>query len=155
MTFCWWWMKSKWASIAPASYGALSTSVALETMKMLEEEGFEANVMAKGAYFLEGLKELQKRHRIIGDVDGLGLALRAEICKQDRYTPDKAMMDWIAEQGMKGDLKVAGKKYGLVLDVGGYHKNVITLAPSLLITKEEMDLALNLLDQLFTQAKTR
>jgi 4-aminobutyrate aminotransferase / (S)-3-amino-2-methylpropionate transaminase / 5-aminovalerate transaminase len=63
------------------------------------------------------------------------------------------MMDWIAEQGMKGDLKVAGKKYGLVLDVGGYHKNVITLAPSLLITKEETDLALNLLDQLFTRAK--
>jgi len=65
------------------------------------------------------------------------------------------MMDWIAEQGMKGDLKVAGKKYGLVLDVGGYHKNVITFAPSLLITKAEIDLALNLLDQLFTQAKTR
>src|SRR6267142_2617560 len=133
----------------------MGTAVALETMKMLEEEDFETSVMAKGAYFLAGLKDLQKRHRIIGDVDGLGLALRAEICKEDAYTPDKAMMDWMAEQGMKGDLKVAGKKYGLVLDVGGYHKNVITLAPSLLITKEEMDLALNLLDRLFTQAKTR
>jgi 4-aminobutyrate aminotransferase/(S)-3-amino-2-methylpropionate transaminase len=50
---------------------------------------------------------------------------------------------------------VAGKKYGLVLDIGGYNKNVITLAPSLLITKDEMDLALNLLDQLFTRAKKR
>ena len=133
----------------------MGTAVALETMKMLEEQDFETSVMAKGAYFLAGLKDLQKRHRIIGDVDGLGLALRAEICKEDGYTPDKAMMDWIAEQGMKGDLKVAGKKYGLVLDVGGYHKNVITFAPSLLITKAEIDLALNLLDQLFTQAKTR
>src|SRR5256886_15481773 len=52
----------------------LGTAVALETLKMLEEEDFETSVMAKGAYFLEGLKELQKRHRIIGDVDGLGLA---------------------------------------------------------------------------------
>jgi len=133
----------------------MGTAVALETMKLLEEQDFETTVAVKGAYFLEGLKDLQKRHRIIGDVDGLGLALRAEICKQDGYTPDKAMMDWIAEQGMQGDLKVAGKKYGLVLDVGGYHKNVITFAPSLLITKAEIDLALNLLDQLFARAKTR
>src|SRR5258707_3960020 len=71
----------------------LGTAVALETMKMLEEEGFETSVMAKGAYFLEGLKDLKKRHRIIGDVDGLGLALRAEICKEDAYNPAKAMMD--------------------------------------------------------------
>jgi 4-aminobutyrate aminotransferase-like enzyme len=133
----------------------MGTAVALETLKMVEEGDFETSVAAKGTYLLEGLKELQKRHRIIGDVDGLGLALRAEICREDGYTPDKAMMDWIAEQGMKGDLKVAGKKYGLVLDIGGYHKNVITLAPSLLITKDEMDLALNLLDQLFTRAKKR
>ncbi len=133
----------------------MGTAVALETMKMLEEGDFETSVAEKGAYFLEGLKDLQRRHKIIGDVDGLGLALRAEICKGDGYTPDKEMMDWIAEQGLRGELKVAGKKYGLVLDVGGYYKNVITLAPSLLITKEEIDLALNLLDQLFGQAKKK
>ena len=64
-------------------------------------------------------------------------------------------MDWIFERGMAGDLEVAGKKYGLVLDVGGYYKNVITLAPSLLITKDEIELALNLLDQLFTEAEKK
>jgi 4-aminobutyrate aminotransferase-like enzyme len=42
-----------------------------------------------------------------------------------------------------------------VLDVGGYYKNVITLAPNLLITREEIDLALTLLDQLFTRAAKR
>ena len=40
-----------------------------------------------------------------------------------------------------------GKSYGLVLDIGGYHKNVVTLAPSLHISRDEMDLALKLLDQ--------
>ena len=34
----------------------------------------------------------------------------------------------------------------LILDVGGYYKNVITLAPSLEITHEEIDLAIELLD---------
>ena len=55
--------------------------------------------------------------------------------------------------GLKGDLEHNGKKIGLVLDVGGYYKNVITLAPSLEITHEEIDLALALLDQLLTKAK--
>jgi 4-aminobutyrate aminotransferase-like enzyme len=37
----------------------------------------------------------------------------------------------------------------LVLDVGGYYKNVFTLAPSFTISREESDLALELLTQLF------
>jgi 4-aminobutyrate aminotransferase-like enzyme len=64
-------------------------------------------------------------------------------------------MDWLCDEGMKGDLQVGNKVYGLVLDVGGYHKNVITLAPNLLISLEEIDLALTLLDQLFTRAARR
>jgi 4-aminobutyrate aminotransferase/(S)-3-amino-2-methylpropionate transaminase len=51
-------------------------------------------------------------------------------------------------EGLKGDLNVGGKPMGLILNVGGYHKNVITLAPSLDITTEEIDLALKLLDAL-------
>jgi 4-aminobutyrate aminotransferase/(S)-3-amino-2-methylpropionate transaminase len=133
----------------------MGTAVALETMKMVNEQDFGAAVMAKGAYFLDGLRQLQKRHVIIGDVDGLGLALRVEICQDDGFTPDKATMDWLCDEGMKGDLQVGTKMYGLVLDVGGYHKNVITLAPNLLISREEIDLALSLLDQLLTRAARR
>ncbi|SCB45533.1 aspartate aminotransferase family protein [Rhizobium multihospitium] len=133
----------------------MGTAVALETMKMLEEQDFGAAIMEKGAHFLDGLKQLQKRHATVGEVDGLGLALRMEICKDDSYTPDKATLDWMCDEGMKGDLQVGGKTYGLVLDVGGYHKNVITLAPNLLITREEIDLALALLDQLLTRAARR
>ncbi|MGV1758679.1 aminotransferase class III-fold pyridoxal phosphate-dependent enzyme [Rhizobium sp. P44RR-XXIV] len=133
----------------------MGTAVALETMKMLEEEDFGAAIMEKGAHFLDGLQQLQKRHAIVGEVDGLGLALRMEICEEDSYTPSKATMDWMCDEGMKGDLQVGSKTYGLVLDVGGYHKNVITFAPNLLITREEIDLALNLLDQLLTRAARR
>src|SRR3954468_22113026 len=65
----------------------LGTAVGLETMKMLAETDYESMVMAKGAHFLAGLKDVQKRHPEIGDVDGLGLALRAEICEADGVTP--------------------------------------------------------------------
>jgi 4-aminobutyrate aminotransferase/(S)-3-amino-2-methylpropionate transaminase len=126
----------------------MGTAVGLEVMKMLAEGDYETSVAEKGAYFLEGLKDLQKRWPQIGDVDGLGLALRAEICEADGWTPNKALLDQMAEEGMKGDLEVDGKRHGLILDVGGYHKNVITLAPSLHISHEEIDLGLKLLDQL-------
>jgi 4-aminobutyrate aminotransferase-like enzyme len=129
----------------------LGTAVALETLRMVEETNLGAQVTAKGAYFLAGLEELKRRHAVVGDVDGLGLALRMEICEADGYTPNKALVDRMVDVALAGDLVVDGKRQGLVLDIGGYHKNVITLAPSLLITQEEIDLALKLLDALLTR----
>jgi 4-aminobutyrate aminotransferase-like enzyme len=129
----------------------LGTAVALETVKMLDETDYESMCFSKGAYFLEGLQNLKKRYSIIGDVDGLGMALRMEICGTDGFTPDKAMTDRMVDEAMKGDLEVGGKRYGLVLDIGGYYKNVVTLAPALTITREEMDLALALLDRLLAR----
>ena len=126
----------------------MGTAIALEAMKMMAENDYEKSVAEKGAYFLEGLKELQKRWPQIGDVDGLGLALRAEICEADGFTPNKALLDQMAEEGMKADIDIDGRKYGLILDVGGYYKNIITLAPSLEISKDEIDLGLKLIDAL-------
>jgi 4-aminobutyrate aminotransferase-like enzyme len=133
----------------------LGTAVGLEMFKMTSEVDYGAMVMAKGKYFLEGLQDLQKRFPIIGDVDGLGLALRCEICGPDGFAPDKATLDYMVEEGMKGDMVVDGQKLGLILDVGGYYKNVITLAPSLEISYPEIDLGLKLLEQLLVRATTR
>ena len=130
------------------SSNPLGTAVALETMRMLDEHDYQAETETKGRFLLDGLKDLKKRYRIIGDVDGLGMALRMEICTEDGFTPDKAMVDRMCDEAMKGDFEVNGKRYGLVLDIGGYYKNVVTLAPSLDISQEEMELALVLLDQL-------
>ena len=129
----------------------MGTAVALETLRMATQGDYERSVTEKGAYFLEGLRELQRRWPQVGDVDGLGLALRCELCEADGFTPDKALMDRMVAEGLKGDLDVDGKPMGLILNVGGYYKNVITLAPSLEITRVEIDLALKLLDMLLTR----
>ncbi|MGL4861308.1 MAG: aspartate aminotransferase family protein [Enterobacteriaceae bacterium] len=131
----------------------LGTAVGLEVMNMLAERDYEKQVMESGAYFLEGLKSLQSRHVEIGDVDGLGLALRAELCTTDGFTPNKALLDKMVDIGLAGDLTYQGKKTGLVLDVGGYYKNVITFAPSLEISRAEIDQAIELLDQALVLAK--
>ena len=131
------------------SSNPLGTAVALETLKLMSETDYETLTREKGAYLLENLRDLKRRYKIIGDVDGMGMALRIEVCRDDGFTPDKAIVDRMVDEAMKADLDVGGKRYGLVLDIGGYYKNVITLAPSLDITYEEIDLAMKLLDQLF------
>lgn len=128
----------------------LGTAVALEAMKMMAEEDYETMVAQKGAYFLQGIQELKTRYKMIGDVDGLGMALRIEICEpHDSFTPSKALVDRMVDEALKGDLEVDGRSYGLVLDIGGYYKNVITLAPPLTMSYPEIDLAMRLLDALF------
>jgi 4-aminobutyrate aminotransferase-like enzyme len=131
------------------SSNTLGTAVGLEAVRMMTETDYEALVGAKGAYFLQRLKALQKRYpKVVGDTDGMGLALRIEICQADGHTPDRALTDRMFAEGMKGDLDAHGRKMGLVLDVGGYYKNVFTLAPSFTITEDEIDLSMELFEQL-------
>ena len=54
--------------------------------------------------------------------------------------------------GLSGKLSAGGKKRGLVLDVGGYYKNVFTLAPSFYITEKEMDLGVELFEEALVKA---
>lgn len=131
----------------------LGTALGLEVLKMTAEVDFGKQVCDSGAYFLDGLRALQRRHPEIGDVDGMGLALRAEICQADGFTPNRELLDVMVDIGLSGTLEYEGRKTGLVLDVGGYYKNVITFAPSLMITRAEIDQAMTLLDQLITRAK--
>ena len=85
---------------------------------------------------------------IIGDADGMGMALRIEICHEDGFEPDRELTDKIFAEGMKGDLDARGRRSGLVLDVGGYYKNVFTLAPCFDMTEAEIDIAVELFEQL-------
>ena len=96
---------------------------------------------------------LKSKHENIGDVGGIGFALRIEITEKDRFTPNKKICEFLQEEGLKGDLTYNNKKYGLVLNNGGFYKNIITLVPSLYITDDEIDMAIALLDELFRRVE--
>ncbi len=137
------------------SANPLGTAAGLEVMKIFEERDYETLVREKGAYFLSLLRALQRRYPEIGEVDGLGLALRMEMCEADGRTPNRALADRMFQRGLQGRLNANGRPMGLILDIGGYYKNVITLAPSLEITYAEMDLAHELLDRILTECTAR
>jgi len=124
-----------------------------EVVNYLESnrEELEKSVAEKGRYFLEGLKFLEKKHRRIGLVDGLGLALRIECVAEDGYTPDAGLMSKVVNEGYRGDLTYRGKKCGLILNTGSHYKNSLTLVPPITISHDEIDMAVDLIDQLFTR----
>ena len=132
---------------ATFSSNPLGTAVGLAVMNLIEDADYEKTVPAKGKYFVARLKKLQKKYPQVGEVDGLGLALRIEICQKDGFTPNRELTDEIMNIGLSGKLTAGGRPQGLVLDVGGYYKNVFTLAPSLEITEKEMDLAVELFEE--------
>jgi len=129
------------------SSNPLGTAIGLETMKIIEESDFALQIPKKGEYFISRLKKLRNKYPQVGDVNGLGLALRVEICQKDGFTPNKPLTDAIANIGLSGNLSSGGKKRGLILDVGGYYKNVFTIAPSFYITNEEIDLGVDLFEE--------
>ena len=134
------------------SSNSLGTALGVETMKLIEEENFSVSVPKKGEYFVSALKKLAKKYPQIGDVGGIGLAIRIEMCQSDGFTPNRELTDAITEIGLSGNLKAGGKRMGLILDVGGYFKNVFTLAPSLYITEKEIDLSVELFEQALKKA---
>lgn len=134
------------------SSNPLGTAVGLEVMNLIEESDFGVEVNEKGSYFLSRLKTLKKKYPEIGDVDGLGLALRIEMCQKDGYTPSRELADSIEQIGLSGKLSAGGKRRGLILDIGGYYKNTFTLAPSFYITKKEIDLGIDLFEEALLKA---
>ncbi len=134
------------------SSNPLGTAAGLAVMDLIEDSNFDVDIPKRGAYFLKQLKALQKKYPYIGQVDGLGLALRMEMCEKDGFTPNRELTNAIKNIGLSGELSAGGKKRGLVLDAGGYYKNAFTLAPSLYITEEEIDLSVLLFEEALQKA---
>ncbi len=140
---------------ATFSANPLGTAAGLAVMDLIEDEDFAVSVPRKGAYFLEKLSALRRRYPCIGHVEGLGLALRIEMTRDDGRTPNRELTDAIMNLGLSGTLTAGGRRRGLVLDIGGYYKNVFTLAPSLYITEEEIDLGVALFEEALRRALGR
>ena len=138
------------------SSNTLGTATGLAVMKVFQERDYTPVVLRKGTLFLNKLRDIQSRHPEVGDVQGLGLALRMEMCEADGFTPNRALADRMFQVGLDGGLPIGPSgKMGLVLDIGGYYKNVITLAPSLEISDRDIDLAAVALEHVLMQAKAQ
>jgi len=138
-----------------STFGSNPLGVALgcATFDWIAGKDYESSVAEAGTRLLEGLKDIQKRHSEIGDVDGLGLAVRIEICQADGFTPNRELTDRIKENALNKSVDTDMGRLRLVLDIGGYYKNVFTLAPKLDIQADTIDRFLQMFEEIFIDSK--
>lgn len=141
---------SSWAPGAHVSTFAgytLGCAVALEVLKIMEEEKLVHRSAEMGKYFLDGLRDLQEKHPILGHVDGRGLYIGIEFVK-DRKTKEPAIeeTDFMFNRCLEK---------GLLFEKGGYFYNRFQLIPALTIDKAEIDYALRVFDETFGEAEKK
>jgi ornithine--oxo-acid transaminase len=106
----------------------LAAAVARTSLKVLVEEDMIGNAAEMGAYFLERLKKIDQP--LVKEVRGRGLMIAVE------FHPEAG--------GARQYAKALAKKGVLCKET---HVNTIRFAPPLVITKEEIDWALKIIEE--------
>ncbi|MHC1728138.1 MAG: aspartate aminotransferase family protein [Syntrophobacteraceae bacterium] len=115
----------------------VACAAALAAIGYIESEGLAAHAAELGRYALARMRTMMGKHPLIGDVRGLGLLMGMELIR-NRTSRERATDE--AEAVMYAALS-RGLSFKLTMG------NILTLTPALTITKEEMDKALDILDE--------
>ena len=112
-------------------------AAALATLDVIEKEGLLANSAEVGNHMLKRMADWPRKHKLVGDVRGRGLMVGVEIVK-DKKTKEygAAERDRIIELAFERGL--------LFLGCG---PSTIRIAPPLVVSKDEADVAVDVLDE--------
>jgi 4-aminobutyrate aminotransferase-like enzyme/Ser/Thr protein kinase RdoA (MazF antagonist) len=117
----------------------VACAAGLAVLDVLRDEGLAENARVVGAHLIGGLRALQSRHALVGDVRGRGLFLGVELVR-DRATLEPAPAEARA-------VVERLREIGVLAGTDGIHDNVIKLRPPLCFTRADADLLLEALDQ--------
>jgi 4-aminobutyrate aminotransferase-like enzyme len=121
----------------------VACAAGLAVLDVLEEEKLQANALRVGTYLMNGLKALQLRHALIGDVRGSGLFLGLDLVL-DRTTREPAPLQASYVVNRLCDC-------GILTGTDGPHHNVIKLRPPLVFTEADADLFVQTLDAILQE----
>jgi 4-aminobutyrate aminotransferase len=123
-------MSKGWPGSQGGTYGgnAVSAAAGVATLDVVREEGLVENSRIRGEQLQAGLKDIQTRFAVIGDVRGKGLMQGIEFTAEDG-TPDAATAAAVQQ---------ATTTQGLLTLTCGPAGNVVRLIPALVVTAEEV-----------------
>ena len=116
----------------------VSCAAGLAVMDVIRDDELQQNALEVGKYLKQGLRELQSRHSLIGDVRGLGLFLGIELVR-DRQTLEPAGSE-------ATNIVERMKERGILLSTDGPLHNVIKIKPPLVFSRTDADVLLSGLD---------
>jgi 4-aminobutyrate aminotransferase-like enzyme len=124
----------------------LTCIAAIANINIILRDKLADNAHEMGEYLLEGLKDLQEKSEVIGDVRGKGLLVGIELVKNKKSKePDKDKERIIIEKCKERGLIVEGR-------CGG-PQSVIVLHPPLTVGKEHIDRALDILSDVIKEVQ--
>ena len=118
-------------------------AAALATIEYIEKNNLDKHASELGDYALQRMRLMMEDHPLIGDVRGIGLFLGMELVR-DRTNRERAVDE--AEAVM---YKALSRGLSFKLTMG----NILTLTPALIISREEMDRALDIIDACLTEVE--
>jgi 4-aminobutyrate aminotransferase-like enzyme len=127
------------------TYGGnpVSCAVGLAVLDVIEEESLQENALHVGDRLKSGLRNLMRKHPLIGDVRGMGLFIGVELVT-DRETlePAAAHATYIVERM---------KDSGVLLSTDGPLHNVLKIKPPLVFAEGDADLLVATLDRILEE----
>jgi 4-aminobutyrate aminotransferase-like enzyme/Ser/Thr protein kinase RdoA (MazF antagonist) len=125
----------------------VACAAGLAVLDVLREEKLQQQALRVGAHFIEGLKSLQGRYALIGDVRGSGLFLGIDLVL-DRETREAAPLEASYAVNRLRDC-------GILAGTDGPHHNVIKLRPPLVFTEADADLFVKTLEGILQEDAAR
>jgi 4-aminobutyrate aminotransferase-like enzyme/Ser/Thr protein kinase RdoA (MazF antagonist) len=121
----------------------VACAAGLAVLDVLEEEKLQEHALRTGARLIEGLRSLQTRHALIGDVRGSGLFLGIDLVL-DRETREPAPLQASYVVNRLRDC-------GILAGTDGPHHNVIKLRPPLVFSEADVHLFVKALDAILQE----
>jgi len=115
--------------------GPVIMEAAKAVLRVIDEEKVLENVRVQGDYFMPQLRELQRRHPIIGDIRGMGLMIGIELVKDEKKTPAREERDKLIQSAFSR---------GLLLMAAG--ASSLRLIPPMIINREQLDTGLTIME---------
>jgi 4-aminobutyrate aminotransferase-like enzyme len=112
----------------------VACAASLANIQVIEEENLPARAAETGEYAMKKLRDLQKQNSLIGEVRGLGLMIGVELVRDEKLTPANTEAEAVRD---------ALLRQGVLVGVGGVYGNVVRFQPPLIITKQQIDDALD------------
>jgi 4-aminobutyrate aminotransferase len=112
-------------------------AAAMATLDVIEREGLVRNAEQVGTHIKRRMADWPARHALVGDVRGYGLMIGLElVCDQEKKTPAPIERERVVELAFERGI--------LFLGCGS---NTIRIAPPLITTKEQADVAMDVLEE--------
>jgi len=120
----------------------VSCAIALGVIGVIKKEKLQENARLTGQHLLQRLKELSKKHSVIGDIRGHGLMVGIDLTTDPVTRQPNTALAKKVKEAMLG--------LGVLLSTDGPHENVLKMKPPLVFGKDNADEVVDKLDLVIT-----